>query len=121
MEFRIRYDALQNRVVLHSLERKAFLKSLFRVFDRASPVEKQFVRVRRVLEDIRIIWSEVHPVAQRKYYRIVKLRLSKYTVCSELQSFRWGLSDVAHLLRPLQLSNLNDPIRVAQLKLPVTA
>jgi hypothetical protein len=36
-------------------------------------------------------------------------------------SLQMGLSDVAHLPRPLQLLNLNEPIRVAQLKLPVTA
>ena len=31
------------------------------------------------------------------------------------------LSDIAYLLRPLQLLNLNEPFRVAQLKLPVVA
>ena len=44
--------------------------------------------------------------------------LRRYRFPAHLRSTRTFLT---YLLRPLQLLNLNEPIRVAQLKLPVVA
>src|SRR5579862_10054169 len=54
----IGYHALQNRVVLHSVECVAFLQRLFGILDCSRSVEKQFVGVRRVFENVRIVWRE---------------------------------------------------------------